>query len=507
MSGILFLSPLLIRFVTAIVLMFFWRQIRFQRLASIAGEVLAVVAAIFIAKEVLQQGPGSMQAGGWLAPYGITLVIDRLSALLLLVAAIIGLSVSIFAGGSMLNSRLRFGFYPIYHLLLLGISGAFMAGDIFNLYVWFEVMIIGSFVLLTLGGEKAQIEGAVKYFALNFLASIVFLTALAVLYGLTGTLNMADLSVKLALVQQRSLVDVCAFLFFTAFGIKAAVFPLYFWLPAAYHTPPTAVTAIFGGLLTKVGVYTMLRVFTLMFPWDAFIEQLFVATATMTILAGALGALSKTHLVKSISWLIVCHIGFMMAGLATHHPAAIAGTIFYMTHDMFVKAGLFLFTGISYRLLATHLFSRAGSLFANHPYWSLFFAIPLFSVVGIPPLSGFWPKIGLLSGMMASGNWLLFGMVLFGSLATLVVVARIWLAFFWKPMPQPMQVDFRYFHQYPPLKQLAMKTGFAILILMSIVLVILAPQMYAQCEAMAFELLDPDLYLNVVMPTLNEARP
>ena len=481
MSGFLLLSPLLIRFSIAIVLMFSWRKIRLQRFISVLGEVIALCLATITFQQVLAEGASSMQAGGWLAPYGITLVVDSLAALLLLVTSIIGLGVSLFAAGSMLNSRLRFGFFPIYHLLLLGISGAFLAGDIFNLYVWFEVMIISSFVLLTLGGERAQIEGAVKYFTLNFLASVVFLTGLAVLYGLTGSLNMADLSLKLPLVAQRSLVDVCAFIFFIAFGIKAAVFPLYFWLPASYHTPPTAVTAVFGGLLTKVGIYAMLRVFTLMFPWDAFLAGLFQLVAVLTILAGAFGALSKQHLVKSISWLIICHIGFMLAGLATHNQESLAGTIFYMTHDMLVKAALFLMSGITYRLLATHLFGKAGGLFSQHPAWSLLFAVPLFALVGIPPLSGFWPKISLLSGMAAAGNWLLFAMVLFGSLVTLVVA-------------------FRYFEDYPVIKRRAMGAGMVMVVFASLLLVAAAPRMYVWCHHMAANLLNPAAYLQLVLP-------
>lgn len=268
MMGLLLLGPLLIRFITAIALMFSWRQIVWQRYMSVVGELMAVGLSAALFSKVQQSGTLVMQAGGWAAPYGISFVADSFAAMLLLVTSLVGLGVSLFAAGSMLNNRLRFGFYPIYHFLLAGISGAFLAGDIFNLYVWFEVMIISSFVLLTLGGERAQIEGAVKYFTLNFLASIIFLTALAVLYGLTGTLNMADISLKLAAIEQRSLVDICAFILLVAFGIKSAVFPLYFWLPASYHTPPVAVTAIFGGLLTKVGVYAIIRVISLMFPWD-----------------------------------------------------------------------------------------------------------------------------------------------------------------------------------------------------------------------------------------------
>ena len=196
------------------------------------------------------------------------------------------MAVSFFSSASVIPARLRFGYFPIYHFLLLGLTGAFLTGDIFNLYVWFEIIIISSFVLITLGGEKAQIEGAVKYFTLNILASIIFLTAIAVLYGLAGSLNMADLSVLVPKLENRGLVEVAAILFLVGFGIKSAVFPLYFWLPASYHTPPSAVSAIFGGLLTKVGVYALIRIFSLIFTNDVFLGQILLVIAILTLFSG-----------------------------------------------------------------------------------------------------------------------------------------------------------------------------------------------------------------------------
>ncbi|MBA4304403.1 MAG: Na+/H+ antiporter subunit D [Sphingobacteriaceae bacterium] len=507
MTGFLLLGPLLLRFATAIALMFAWRQIVWQRYISLVGEALAVTASAVLLWQVQTKGTLVMQAGNWAAPYGISFVVDSFSAMLLLVASMVGLGVSLFAAGSMLNNRLRFGFYPIYHFLLAGISGAFLAGDIFNLYVWFEVMIISSFVLLTLGGERSQIEGAVKYFTLNFLASIIFLTALAMLYGLTGTLNMADLSLRLAQVEQRSLVDICAFILFVAFGIKSAVFPLYFWLPASYHTPPVAVTAIFGGLLTKVGVYAIIRVFTLLFPWDAFIEQMLGAVAVLTILSGGLGALVQKHVVKSVSWLIICHIGFMLAAVATHNQQALAGALFYMVHDMVAKTGVFLATGIMYRLVASHLYSKMGGVMQKHPGWSVLLVIPLFSLVGIPPLSGFWPKLSMLIGMATAEKWWFFGAVLVGSFITLVVVMRLWIEVFWKPASQEEVVGFRYFKQYPTAKQGAMLLGMLVMVGCSLLIVYGAPQLQSWSLQAAEDLLSPQVYLEQVLKIGKEIEP
>src|SRR5690606_7455584 len=184
-----------------------------------------------------------------------------------------------------------YGYFPIFHFLIMGLNGAFLTGDIFNLYVWFEVIIISSFVLLTLGGRKPQLEGAVKYMAMNILASTFFLTGIGILYGITGTLNMADLSQKILLVENQAIVNLTAMFFLIGFGIKSAVFPLYFWLPSSYHTPPSAVAAVFGGLLTKVGIYALFRMFTLIFVPNEFVRNVLIGIGIMTILTGAFGAL------------------------------------------------------------------------------------------------------------------------------------------------------------------------------------------------------------------------
>ena len=183
---------------------------------------------------------------------------------MLVLAGLIGLSVAVYSTVTMDRARERFGYYPLLHVLLMGVCGAFLAGDLFNLYVWFEVMLMASFVLMALGGERAQMEGAIKYVTINLIASALFLAAVGMLYGVLGTLNMADLAQKLRDAPRLDLLTAIAMLFLVAFGIKAAVFPFFFWLPASYHTPPVAVSAIFAGLLTKVGVYALIRVFTLL---------------------------------------------------------------------------------------------------------------------------------------------------------------------------------------------------------------------------------------------------
>ncbi|CEN40336.1 Na(+)/H(+) antiporter subunit D (fragment) [Capnocytophaga canimorsus] len=319
---------------------------------------------------------------------------------------------------------MRFGFLPIFHFLLLGLNGAFLTGDIFNLYVWFEIIIISSFVLLTLGGEKAQLEGAVKYFTLNILASVFFLTALAVLYGITGTLNMADLHAKMAAVENRGLVQITALLFLIGFGTKAAIFPFYFWLPASYHTPPDAVSAIFGGLLTKVGVYALIRVFTLIFIGETFVSEVIMGLSVLTLLIGGMGALVQNNIVKVFAYLIICHIGFMLLGIGIGGEKALSGVIYYLIHDITVKTNLFLIAGLIYKISGTHSMRNLGNIYKQYPKLSLLIIISLFSVVGIPPFSGFWPKISLINasfGLEGYQGIVMIAAIIFASFITLVV--------------------------------------------------------------------------------------
>ena len=265
--NILIVLPILIPLITAILTLLLWHYRAWQRILSVIGAALHLVAVLGLLMVVRQDGIQAVQIGSWPAPFGITLVADLFSAIMLVLTGIIGLAVAVYSLGNIDARRESFGYYPLYHVLLMGISGAFLTGDMFNLYVWFEVMLIASFVLMALGGERPQMEGALKYVTLNLISSAIFLAAVGVLYGVTGTLNMADLATQLPLIEP-GMVNTLAMMFLVAFGIKAAVFPLFFWLPAAYHTPPAAVSAIFAGMLTKVGVYALIRVFTLIFITD-----------------------------------------------------------------------------------------------------------------------------------------------------------------------------------------------------------------------------------------------
>lgn len=426
------IATIVVHLFTAILQLGFWTKTVTQRALSIAGCLIGFLFSITLFLKVYHGSILTMNAANWEAPFGIVFVADMLSTSLVLLTAIAALAVSIFSAVGVGKSRMLYGYFPIFHFLIMGLNGAFLTGDIFNLYVWFEVIIIASFVLLTLGGRKAQLEGAVKYMALNILASTFFLTGIGILYGITGTLNMADLSLKVPLVQDQSIVNLTAMFFIIGFGIKSAIFPLYFWLPSSYHTPPSAVAATFGGLLTKVGLYALFRVFTLIFIPNDFIKTVFIVLAIMTILTGAFGAVIRNNMRRLFSYLIVCHIGFIVGGLAMYTKAAFMGAIFYLIHDIMVKTNLFLISGLIRQLRGTMNMSKLGGLYAAYPKISLLIAIVLFSLVGIPPLSGFWPKIYLFQAAFAEGHYVFTGSLILASFITLFVIAKLWSEVFWK---------------------------------------------------------------------------
>ncbi len=492
--------PVIFQLFSAILLMFFWFRVNTQRLIAISCSLISVGISVWILQEVLQHGILTMQAGEWQAPFGITFVADAFSATMVLLTAISGMAVIVFSTGAIRNARLKFGYFPILNFLLMGLNGAFLTGDIFNLYVWFEIIIIASFVLITIGGEKAQIEGAIKYVTMNLLASAIFLTAIAILYGMAGSLNMADLSGQVAQIENRGLVNVVAILFLVGFGIKSAIFPLYFWLPASYHTPPPAISAIFGGLLTKVGVYALLRIFTLIFIPDEFLSNLLIIMAALTILSGGLGAILQVNLRKIFSYLIVCHIGFMIAGLGIYTEVALVGAICYLIHDIIVKTNLFLVSGLIFKLKGTLNINKLGGMYKKYPAFSILMAIPLFSLVGIPPLSGFWGKLFLIQGGYAEGQLVLIAFILLGSFLTLWVAAKIWTEVFWKDavdLPQKMTV--KYYRELKPFKQRAMVVPIILLAGVSLYIGFGAEHIILLSKQIAAELMEPSAYIEAVL--------
>src|SRR5262245_27330061 len=401
----LLVLPIVLPLLTAATSLLAWRWRTVQRVLGVIGTACVLAVGLLLLQSVWHHGIQSAQMGSWPAPFGITLVADLLSAIMVVLAGLMGLAVAIYSLASIDRQREAFGYYPLLHILLMGVCGAFLTGDIFNLYVWFEVMLIASFVLLALGSERPQLEGAIKYVTLNLMSSAIFLAAVGILYGVVGTLNMADLALKLPEVTPPGLVTTLAMLFLVAFGVKAAIFPLFFWLPASYHTPPVAVSAIFAGLLTKVGVYALVRVFTLHFVQNVgYTDTLILVIAGLTMLTGVLGAMAQNEFRRILSFHIVSQIGYMIMGLGLFTRLALAGSVFYIVHHIIVKTNLFLVSGVTYRLRGTFELKDLGGLYHAHPLLALLFLIPALLLAGMPALSGFLAMYERLMVSIALGH-------------------------------------------------------------------------------------------------------
>ena len=500
MSEHLIILPIVAQALIAIVLLFFWRKPRIQHVISIIGSAGAIILAGFLFHQVWSNGTQVMQLGNWEAPFGISLVGDTLAATLVLLTSIVAFVISIYSNSNMVSARVKFGYYAIFHFLIMGLSGAFLTGDIFNLYVWFEVIIISSFVLLTIGGRKIQIEGAVKYFTLNMLSSIVFLTGIAMLYGVTGSLNMAELSQIIPTIENKGLVQTISLVFMIGFGVKAGVFPLYLWLPASYHTPPAAVSALFGGLLTKVGVYALIRVFTLIFPLEGLNQDIMMIIAGFTVFFGGIGALVQKDVIRVFSYLIICHIGFMIGGLSLFTEIALVGAVFYMFHDIIVKATLFMIGGVFFRIFGNTKLYNMGGLMNDYPKLSVLFAIHLFALVGIPPLSGFWPKLSLFGASYQMNSIPMLIVFIFASLITLVIIAKVWNSVFAKEARKTDHLEkLKYFKQFNFKEKAAMIIPIMVLVCVILYYSVFAEHIQLVSERIGSELMHPDQYVESVL--------
>lgn len=490
----LLVLPILIPLVTAVVALLGWRWRRVQRWVSVLGATALLFVALRLLISVWRAGIQAVQMGSWPAPFGITVVADLFSAIMVALAGVMGFAVAIYSLSSMDAERESFGYYPLLHILLMGVCGAFLTGDMFNLYVWFEVMLMASFVLLVLGGERAQMEGAIKYVTLNLMSSALFLAAVGILYGMAGTLNMADLAEKLKNVHHPGLVTTLSMLFLIAFGIKAAVFPLFFWLPASYHTPPVAVSAIFAGLLTKVGVYALIRVFTLLFVHDVgYTHRLILVVAGLTMITGVLGAVAQNEFRRILSFHIVSQIGYMIMGLGLFTPLALAGSIFYIIHHIIVKTNLFLVSGVVHRLCGTYELKKLGGLYQVYPGLAILFMIPALSLAGLPPLSGFWAKLTLVQAGLEIQQYEIVAVALAVGMLTLFSMIKIWTEAFWKPStlnPQPSDNRRRVLNLLFPIVLLA---------LLTVAIGLVAQPFFALAERAADQLINPEAYIRAVL--------
>ncbi|MFX0593721.1 Na+/H+ antiporter subunit D [Melissospora conviva] len=411
---------------------------RAQRVVSLA--VLSATLGVSVALLVLsyQNGPLVVNVGGWPAPIGIVLVADQLATLMLVVSAAVTLCVLIYSVGQGDNDSHEEApvtiFHPTYLVLTAGVTNAFLSGDLFNLFVGFEILLAASYVLITLGGTEVRVRAGTTYVVVSLLSSMIFLSAIGLIYSATGTLNLAQLAERLDGLPDN-LRLVLELMLLLAFGIKAAVFPLSAWLPDSYPTAPAPVTAVFAGLLTKVGVYAIIRTETLLFPGGRTSELLMVV-ALLTMLIGILGAVVQSDIKRLLSFTLVSHIGYMLFGVALSTVAGLSGAIFYVLHHITIQTTLFLVAGLVERRAGSTNLQELGGLARMAPLLGILFFLPALNLAGIPPFSGFLGKIGLLQAGVVEGGPLAWALVAGGtvtSLLTLYAIARVWSVAFWRP--------------------------------------------------------------------------
>ncbi len=465
----------------------------------IAGITLGAVffGNIALALRIMESGPVFMAMGRWLPPFGISFNADALSVLMTLTASLVSLVCVFYSAKSVDGDGRRYGFYPFLLMLTAGVSGAFLTADLFNLYVWFEVLLISSFGLIVLGNSHAQLDGAVKYAFLNLVATTLFLIGIGYTYGLFGTLNMADLTLRIAESDGLPLGTV-ALLFIFAFAMKAAAFPLNFWLPASYHTPNIVTSALFAALLTKVGIYALLRVAGMLLPgsFDTF-QEVLIWVAALTSLLGAAGALASTDIRKVLGFLVLSGIGAMFVGIAVVSPDGLRGAVLYAVHSILVMAALYLAAGVIGRMTGSFDLHSVGGLYRAHPFFAALFLILVFAISGLPPFSGFWPKVILVRSSMDAGEGWLTAAYLVSSFIAMIAIGRVWLFAFWRDDLDGTRIAIT------PLTRdeaQAYITPIAILVAVIVGIGLIADPAVHMASAAAIGIIDPSAYITSVSP-------
>jgi len=485
--------PIVIPMITGVLLLIM-RPSALKRWVS----ALSVAGGLFVAATILarvwREGILTLNVGGFPAPYAIVLVSDLLSAMMLVLANVVTLVVLAHSFLTIDKEHERHYYYSFMQFLLMGLSGSFLTGDLFNLFVWFEVTLFSSYILLILGGGALQLREGMKYVILNIFASSLFLVGVGVIYASLGTVNMADLAVKMASVSNTGLALVMAFVFLIVFGIKAAVFPLYFWLPKSYDAPPPAVSAIFGGLLTKVGVYSLIRVFTLIFvEHPGITHTLIIWISGLTLIVGVMGAIAQVDFRSIISYHVISHIGYMLMGLGIFTPFALAGSLFYLAHDTIVKPALYLIAGVTEQITGTTDLRRYRGLMNRFPGLALVFFLGALSLIGIPPLSGFFGKFAAVQGGFLAGNYGISAVALGVSLLILYSLFQVFKEGFWGEPESASEAWVR------PSKYRRLLVPASTLILISAAMGLGAEYVAQLTSASALQLMNPEAYIKAVL--------
>lgn len=482
--------PIIIPLLAGIILAFFPKKLTLVRSLTKVFITINLLVSGFILVTVLTSGSIILETGAWPAPYGIILVADSLSGLLVFTTNIIATACAFYAPHSLSDRKEQYYFYAFFFFLITGVSGAFLTGDIFNLFVFFEVLLMASYALIVLGGDKAQLRESIKYVLINLFSSILFVTAVAFLYAAVGTVNMAQIAQRVQEVDQQGILTTIGILLFFVFATKAALFPLYYWMPNPYIKPNPVISALFGALLTKVGVYSIIRVFSLIFIHKIDLtHEVFIWIAGLSMIFGVIGALSTNNIKLIIAYNIVPAIGFIIMGIGVFNETAVSGSIYYLIHDMIIKAALFLIVGTVAYVAGTSDLRKFSGLIHYYPVlgWLLF--VSAFVLAGIPPFSGFIGKLLLLTGALSDDEIAIVIIALVSSLLILYSIMKIFIRGFWGVKDE----------SFEPKSTKGLIGPIAFLVAISVFLGVGAEFIYPSVENISTYLLDPEIYIDSVM--------
>jgi multicomponent K+:H+ antiporter subunit D len=435
----LLIAPILLPLFTGLLLLFCARLgLRWARVISLSSAVLLVVLSLMLLARADARMPELYALGNWAPPFGITLVLDRLAALMLVMTALLALFSLTYAACG--RDGPGDSLHPLVHFLLFGLNGAFLTGDLFNLFVFFEVLLLASYALLLHGGGPERARAGLHYVVLNLAGSALFLISVSLLYGVTGTLNMADMGRRIAALDPADLplAHTGGLLLFLVFGLKAAIAPLYFWLPSAYAAASGPVAALFA-VMTKLGIYAIVRVYTQVFGPEGggfadFLLPWLWPLALVTLALGVAGTLAARQLRQQVAYLVIVSVGTLLLGLALNSAAALSAALYYLLHSTWICAALF--------LLADVLRGQRGDTgdtiiqgppLAQGTALGLMFFIAAVSVVGMPPLSGFIGKVSLMQAVITSTQALwMWPALLLSGLLTITALSRSGSSLFWR---------------------------------------------------------------------------
>nr|WP_289036750.1 Na+/H+ antiporter subunit D [uncultured Allobacillus sp.] len=485
--------PIVIPLIASVISAFIPKKLGLSRIIAKLFALIFLVYAGYLAWIVFTDGIIVMQSSGWAAPFGISIVADYLSVTLVLITSIVTTAAVFYAPSSLSKLQESYYFYTFMFLMISGVVGAFLTGDLFNLFVFFEVLLMASYGLIVLGGGKVQLRESLKYVLFNVFSSMLFVTTIGFIYGSVGTVNMAHLAERIQEAEQTGILTGLAVLLFFVFAIKAAIFPLYYWLPNSYIVPNPVVSALFGALLTKVGIYSILRMYTLVFNHDVGItHEIFIWLAMFTMLFGVIGALSTQNVKLIVTYNIIPAIGFILMGIGLYSTSGIEGSVYYLIHDMIIKAALFFLVGALVVAAGTDDLRKMGGLITRYPVLGWLFFVGSLVLAGVPPFSGFIGKLLLLRGSLEQEEILLTIAALITSLLILYSMVRIFVRGFWGDTVEELPEG-----QNKKVRNLTIPA--AILLAISIFLGIGAEFIYPHVETIANMLLDRAEYINAVL--------